>query len=80
MAIVRVPITKFVAYMQSCLENKCGYIMGAYGQDPKKWAKDSWWIVNPKSDRNYKVHDFLNSIGDRYPSVPCSRMLLNQCT
>jgi len=38
------------------------------------------WIVNPKSDRNYKVHDLLNSTGERYPSVPCSRMLLNQCT
>ena len=38
------------------------------------------WIVNPKSDRNYKVQVFLNSAGDRYPSVPCSRMLLNQCT
>jgi uncharacterized protein YydD (DUF2326 family) len=38
------------------------------------------WIVNPKSDRNYKVQVFLNSVGDRYPSVPCRRMLLNQCT
>jgi hypothetical protein len=35
---------------------------------------------HPKSDRNYKVHVLLNSTGDRYPSVPCSRMLLNQCT
>ncbi len=37
------------------------------------------WIVNSWSDRNYKVHAFLNSTGDRYPRVPCRRMLLNQC-
>ena len=36
------------------------------------------WIVNSWSDRNYKVHAFLNSTGDRYPRVPCMRMLLNQ--
>ena len=43
-------------------------------------VKGLLWIVNPKSDRNYKVQVFLNSAGERYPSVPCSRMLLNQCT
>ena len=37
------------------------------------------WIVNSWSDRIYKVHAFLNSTGDRYPRVPCMRMLLNQC-
>ena len=36
------------------------------------------WIVNSWSDRNYKVLAFLNSTGDRYPRVPCRRMLLNQ--
>ncbi len=36
------------------------------------------WIVNIKSDRFYKVRDLLNSAGDKYPSVPCKRMLLNQ--
>ncbi len=40
---------------------------------------NSVWIVNSWSDRNYKVHAFLNSTGDRYPRVPCRRMLLNQC-
>ena len=34
--------------------------------------------VNSKSDRFYKVRDLLNSAGDKYPSVPCKRMLLNQ--
>lgn len=38
------------------------------------------WIVNSKSDRFYKVRDLLNSAGDKYPSVPCKRMLLNQWT
>ena len=36
------------------------------------------WIVNSKSDRFYKVRTLLNSAGDKYPSVPCKRMLLNQ--
>jgi hypothetical protein len=44
MAIQRVPIGVFVQYIVWCLENKCGYIMGAYGQDPKKWSKDSYWF------------------------------------
>lgn len=44
MAIKRVPIAVFVAYCVWCFENKCGYIMGAYGQDPKKWPKNSWWF------------------------------------
>lgn len=44
MAIIRVPISKFVAYMVWAYEHKCGYIMGAYGQNPKKWAANSWWF------------------------------------
>ncbi len=39
---------------------------------------DDIWIVNRKSDRFYKVRDLLNSAGDKYPSVPCKRTLLNQ--
>ena len=45
MAIVRIPISKFVAYLQWCYENKCGYIMGAYGQNPRNWAPNSWWFT-----------------------------------
>ena len=55
MAIVRIPISRFVAYMQLCLENKCGYIMGAYGQDPKKWAKDSWWFTQYTGEQHKKA-------------------------
>lgn len=45
MAIVRIPISKFVSYLQWCYENKCGYIMGAYGQNPRNWAPSSWWFT-----------------------------------
>jgi hypothetical protein len=55
MAIVRIPISKFVAYMAWCLENKCGYIMGAYGQDPTKWAKDSWWFTQYTGEQRKKA-------------------------
>ena len=44
MAIQRVPINVFVNYLVWCYQHKCGYIMGAYGQDPKRWSKDSWWF------------------------------------
>ena len=44
----------------------------------KRALSDKSWIVNSKSDRFYKVRDLLNSAGDKYPSVPCKRMLLNQ--
>ncbi len=47
------------------------------GLKPKIF-KDVNWIVNIKSDRFYKVRALLNSTGDKYPSVPCKRMLLNQ--
>ena len=55
MAIVRIPISRFVAYMAWCLENKCGYIMGAYGQDPTKWAKDSWWFTQYSGEQRKKA-------------------------
>ena len=55
MAIVRIPISKFVSYMVWCLENKCGYIMGAYGQDPTKWAKDSWWFTQYTGEQRKKA-------------------------
>ncbi len=55
MAIVRIPISKFVDYMVWCLENKCGYIMGAYGQDPRKWSKDSWWFTQYTGEQRKKA-------------------------
>jgi hypothetical protein len=55
MAIIKVPISRFVDYIQWCLEHKCGYIMGAYGQDPKKWAADSWWFTQYSGEQRKKA-------------------------
>ena len=55
MAITKVPISRFVDYIQWCLEHKCGYIMGAYGQDPKKWAADSWWFTQYSGEQRKKA-------------------------
>jgi hypothetical protein len=55
MAIVKVPISKFVAYLQWCYENKCGYIMGAYGQNPKNWSPDSWWFTQYTGEQRKKA-------------------------
>ena len=38
-------IKAFVAGLEAALNRKDGYIMGATGQDPKKWSKDSWWFT-----------------------------------
>ena len=35
---------KFVEFLQNCIDTGCGYIMGSKGQDPKKWATNSWWL------------------------------------
>jgi hypothetical protein len=54
-AIQRVPIGVLVNYLVWCYEHKCGYIMGAYGQDPKKWSKDSWWYQQYKGEQLRKA-------------------------
>ena len=45
MAIKKMPISKFVAELEAALNRKDGYIMGAKGQNPKKWATNSWWYT-----------------------------------
>lgn len=45
MAIKKMPIAKFVKELEAAYKRKDGYIMGAKGQDPKKWAKNSWWFT-----------------------------------
>lgn len=45
MAIKKMPISKFVAELEAALKRKDGYIMGAKGQHPRKWAKNSWWYT-----------------------------------
>ena len=48
----RMPIDLFVEQLYAAYERKDGYIMGATGQNPKKWAVNSWWFNqyegNPK--------------------------------
>ena len=48
----RMPINLFVEQLYAAYERHDGYIMGATGQNPKKWAANSWWFTqyegNPK--------------------------------
>ena len=41
----RMPIAQFVAQLEAALMRGDGYIMGSRGQNPKKWAADSWWFT-----------------------------------
>lgn len=41
----RVSAADFVAFLKERIKAKDGYIMGATGQDPKKWSKTSWWFA-----------------------------------
>ena len=41
----KIPISKFVEFLNNRCLAKDGYIMGATGQDPKKWSKSSWWFT-----------------------------------
>ena len=41
----RVPISYFVQQLAAAYERGDGYIMGARGQDPRKWAKDYWGLT-----------------------------------
>ena len=41
----KMPIAQFVNEVQAAIDRKDGYIMGAKGQDPKKWGKTSWFYT-----------------------------------
>ena len=45
MSIQRVAIKDFVSDLKAAEKRRDGYIMGSRGQDPKKWAKNSWWFT-----------------------------------
>lgn len=49
MAAKKASASAFAAFLLERQEAKDGYIMGATGQDPKKWKKDSWWFTQYKS-------------------------------
>ena len=41
----KMPIEKFVSELYAAYKRKDGYIMGATGQNPKKWSVNSWWFT-----------------------------------
>ena len=51
----KMPIGQFVAELEAALNRKDGYIMGSKGQDPKKWAKDSWWFTQYSGKQKEKA-------------------------
>lgn len=52
MAIKLMPIGDMVKELYAAYKRKDGYIMSATGQNPKKWAKTSWWFT--QYDKNAK--------------------------
>ena len=53
MAIKRMPIGQFMAEVEKAMIRKDGYIMGAKGQNPKKWAVNSWWFTQYDDTKEY---------------------------
>ena len=51
----KMPSTLFVSRLIERWSMKDGYIMGATGQDPRKWAVNSWWFT--QYDGNKKQHE-----------------------
>lgn len=39
------PIDGFAKFLYKQYSEKAGYIMGSFGQDPKKWGVNSWWFT-----------------------------------
>ena len=51
----KMPINQFVAELEAALNRKDGYIMGAKGQAPKKWAANSWWFTQYSGSQKTKA-------------------------
>ena len=51
--VEKVSSDAFAAFLIERQKAKDGYIMGATGQDPKKWKKDSWWFAQYKSEAQH---------------------------
>lgn len=51
----RMPINKFVAELKAAYKRKDGYIMGAKGQNPRKWEKTSWWFTQYSGEQKEKA-------------------------
>jgi len=52
---MRLTASKFVAGLEAALKRKDGYIMGSTGQDPKKWAVNSWWFTQYSGSQRTKA-------------------------
>lgn len=53
--ITLMPIDQFVGELEKALERKDGYIMGATGQNPRKWASTSWWFTQYDNNPSQKA-------------------------
>ena len=53
MAIKRIPIGTFMDQLEKAVEREDGYIMGAKGQNPRKWPKTSWYFTQYKDRDEY---------------------------
>ncbi len=54
-SIRRMPAELFARQLGAALERKDGYIMGATGQDPAKWAADSHWFTQYSGAKREKA-------------------------
>lgn len=55
MAVRRMPAALFADELGEALKRGDGYIMGATGQDPRKWAADSHWFTQYTGERRKKA-------------------------
>lgn len=55
MSTKKMPISLFVAELEKALKRKDGYIMGAKGQDPRKWSATSWWFTQYSGSQKTKA-------------------------
>lgn len=51
----KIPIGTFVGELRRALDEKCGYIMGSKGQDPKKWGVNDWWFTQYSGEQREKA-------------------------
>ena len=51
---MKMPIARFVSELEAALKRKDGYIMGAKGQNPKKWSKSSWYFTQYNDNATQK--------------------------
>lgn len=62
----KMPIALFVEQLYAAYKRKDGYIMGATGQNPKKWAVNSWWFNQYKDHpKQYKQALYWREHADR---------------